>query len=91
MLNQNQKRLKNKALKIDIGLVICTIIIPIAMKILKIDFNITIVPLFIILFIFFYYLNFKVHQFYLENVENNLNKINNIKMINNLKKRNIRN
>ena len=86
MLNQNQKRLKNKALKIDIGLVICTIIIPIAMKILKIDFNITIVPLFIILFIFFYYLNFKVHQFYLENVENNLNKINNIKMINNLKK-----
>lgn len=65
ILNKNYKKLKNKALKIDIILVISTIIIPIAMKELKIDFNISIVPLFIILFVFFYYLNFKVHKFYL--------------------------
>ena len=73
-LNQNQKKLKNKALKIDIILVMCTIIIPIVMTIFNVDFNIKVIPLFIILFIFFYYLNFKVHQFYLENNLEKLNK-----------------
>ena len=68
-LNKNQKKLKNKALKIDIVLVLCTILIPIAMLFFKMDFNISIVPLFIILFVFFYYLNVKVHKLYLQ-VEN---------------------
>lgn len=65
-LNKNQKKLKNKALKIDIVLVLCTIFIPIAMLFFKMDFNISIVPLFIILFVFFYYLNVKVHKLYLQ-------------------------
>lgn len=68
-LNKNQKKLKNKALKIDIVLVLCTILIPIAMLFFKMDFNISIVPLFIILFVFFYYLNVKVHKLYLQ-IEN---------------------
>lgn len=68
-LNKNQKKLKNKALKIDIVLVLCTILIPIAMLFFKMDFNISVVPLFIILFVFFYYLNVKVHKLYLQ-VEN---------------------
>ena len=86
ILNQNQNKLKNKALKIDIILVIFTIIIPILMKILNIDFNITIIPLFLILFVFFYYLNFKVHQFYLRNIISNSNESKYLKKRNNSKK-----
>ena len=65
-INKNQKVLSNKAIKIDLFLIICTILIPIIMLVAKIEFSINIVPIFIILFFFFYYINAKVHELYLK-------------------------
>lgn len=65
ILNKNVKKLKNNAIKTDITLVIITIIIPILLLRLKIKIDIFIVPLFIILYILFLYLNNNVHKIYL--------------------------
>lgn len=65
-LNKNQKSIKNKAIKIDIIMVAITIIIPILMLVTNLEFNISIVPIFILLFIFFYYINSNVHKLYLK-------------------------
>lgn len=68
-LNKNGKTLKNRALKIDIFMVILTIIIPVLMLIFNIEVNIQIVPLFILLFVFFYYINSNTHKLYLKREE----------------------
>ena len=82
-LNKNQTQLKNKGLKIELLLVVFTIIIPVLMLIFNIDFRIQIVPIFLILFAFFYYINANVHKLYLKkekkeksknNVKNNKSK-----------------
>lgn len=65
-LNKNQTQLKNKGLKIELLLVVFTIIIPVLMLIFNIDFRIQIVPIFLILFAFFYYINANVHKLYLK-------------------------
>lgn len=65
-LNNNIKQLKNKALKIDIAMVIITIIIPILLLTLNIEINISIIPIFILLLILFYYINSNTHKLYLE-------------------------
>lgn len=65
-LNKNQKILKNKALRIDLGMVVITIGIPIMLLILDIEINLGIVPLFIILFALFYYINANAHKLYLK-------------------------
>ena len=66
ILNKNFKKLNNKAIKTDIVLVIMTIIIPAFILKLDIKMNISIVPLFIILYIFFIYLNTNVQKLYLD-------------------------
>lgn len=71
-LNKNQKNIKNKAIKIDLVLVLITIIIPVIMLITSLDFNISIVPMFVLLFIFFYYINSNVHKLYLKNEDKEL-------------------
>lgn len=63
-LNKNQKQLKKKGLKIELLLVVFTILIPIFMLVLGIDFEIQVVPIFILLFIFFYYINSNLHKLY---------------------------
>ena len=63
--NKNGYRLKNNAIKTDIILVVFTIIIPILLLVFNIDVNITIVPIYIILYIFFKYLNNNAHKLYL--------------------------
>ena len=82
-LNKNQTQLKNKGLRIELLLVAFTIIIPVLMLIFNIDFRIQIVPIFLILFAFFYYINANVHKLYLKkekkeksknNVKNNKSK-----------------
>lgn len=65
-LNKNWKMLKNKALKIDIVMVGITIIIPILLIIFNIEMNIGIVPILILLFILFYYINNNTHKLYLK-------------------------
>lgn len=91
ILNKNIKKLKNNAIKTDITLVIITIIIPILLLRLKIKIDIFIVPLFIILYTLFLYLNNNVHKLYLnkelesqeekENKKENQNKKKAIKYI----------
>ena len=73
--SKNQRILtENKAIKIDLGLVIFTILIPIAMILVNIDFNINIVPIFILLFFLYYYINEKVHQLYLKRHDKKISK-----------------
>ena len=64
-LNKNQNAIKNKAIKIDIFLVIITIIIPIFFSILKSEFQLAMVPVFIILYWGFKKINNNVHKLYL--------------------------
>ena len=70
ILNKNQKVLKNRALKIDIIMVAVTIAIPIIIMLFKIDVNIQLVPIFILLYSLFLVLNHNAHKFYLNEKEN---------------------
>lgn len=70
VLNKNQKILKNRALKIDIIMVAITIAIPIIILLFKIDVNIQLVPIFILLYSLFLVLNHNAHKFYLNEKEN---------------------
>ena len=74
LLNKNQKALKNKAIKIDIILVAITIIIPILLLIFNIEMNIGIVPMFVILYLLFRFLNGNAHKLYLKKEDELLEK-----------------
>ncbi len=63
-INKNEKMLDSKAIKIELGMIVSTILIPIAMVITNIEANITIVPIFILLFILFSYLKRNVYKIY---------------------------
>lgn len=63
-LNKNQRVLQNRALKIDLWIVIMTILIPIALLIFNITVNLAIIPIFLLLFIFFYYIDNHAHKLY---------------------------
>lgn len=73
-LNKNKKAFKNKALKIDIILVIITIIIPIILLYFNIEVNLGIVPTFIIFYSLFRFLNHNAHQLYLKKEDEILEK-----------------
>lgn len=65
VVNKNGKVLRNMALRIELGIVGITILIPIAMVITGIEANITIVPIFILMFIMLYYIKgnaYKIHK-----------------------------
>ena len=64
--SKNRKSLQNQAIKIDLGMVIVTILIPIAMLITKIETNITIVPILFLLLALCLYLNNNAHKLYLQ-------------------------
>lgn len=66
ILNKNTRTLKNKAIKVDLILVIITIIIPILLLQFNIELNLFIVPAFIILYSLFRFLNNNVHKLYLQ-------------------------
>ena len=69
LLNNNQRLLKNKAITIDIVIVLFTILIPIGLQIFHINFTILLVPIFIILFTIFFCINIKVHKLYLKEID----------------------
>lgn len=71
-LNNNEGKLKNKALKIDLFLVAATIVIPILLLVLKIELNILILPVFLLLFLLFYFININCHKLYLQSVTKNM-------------------
>lgn len=66
IMNKNRKAFTNKAIKIDIVLVLMTILIPLILVWKKIEVNLIIVPAFFILFALFLYLNNNVHRLYLQ-------------------------
>lgn len=74
-LNKNQKYIQNRALKIDLILVLLTILIPITMLAFHIEFSISIVPIFILLFLLFYFINHNAHKLYLNKVTEEEKKI----------------
>lgn len=69
ILNKNQKMIRNQAIKIDIWLVMATILIPIIMIIFNIENNTILVPIFILLFFLFYKISNNAHKVYMKKVE----------------------
>ena len=65
ILNKNQKALRNKAIRVDIFLVIMTIILPIFFIIIKSEFQLSMVPVFILLYFGFKKINNNAHKLYL--------------------------
>lgn len=74
-MNKNQKHLQNRAIKTDLVLVALTTILPIAMLAFNMEFSISIVPIFILLFLFFYFINHNVHKLYLKKITEEEKKI----------------
>lgn len=72
LLNKNASKLRNKAIVIDLVMVFFTIAIPIVFLKLDIELKLVVVPLFIILYIFFMVLNNNVHKLYLKNEDEEL-------------------
>lgn len=65
IINKNVKVLRNRALKIELSMCIATIIIPIAMIAVGMEANLTIVPIFLLLFTLLYYIKgnaYKIHK-----------------------------
>ena len=65
-LNKNIAKLKNRAILVDMVLVGITIIIPIILLQLNIKLDIFIVPLFLMFYALFSYLNSSIHKIYLK-------------------------
>ena len=65
-LNKNQKALKNQAIKVDIALVIVTIILPLMFSAVKSEFQLAMVPLLIILYLGCKKINNNAHELYLD-------------------------
>ena len=72
--NNNKKALYNKAIKIDIILVIISIIIPIVIVWKNIEINLFLIPTFLIFYALFKYLNDNVHKLYLEKEDKEIEK-----------------
>lgn len=68
-INKNTKKLQNKAIKTDLILVLATILIPIAIITFNLELNMTIVPVFLLLYIFFIFLDNNAHKLYLHKKE----------------------
>lgn len=74
LLNKNHQAFKNKAIKIDLILVIITIIIPVFLVMMNIEINLSIVPIFILLYILLKKINDNVHKLYLKKEDEILEK-----------------
>jgi Ca2+/Na+ antiporter len=73
-MSKNKKAFQNKAILTDIGLVIITIIIPILFMWANIELNLSIVPIFILLYFLFRIINQNVHKVYLKKEDEKLAK-----------------
>lgn len=71
-INKNQNILSNKALKIDIIMIIFTILLPLVL--INVQKDISIIPAFILLFILFYIINKNTHKLYLSKVRTTIEK-----------------
>lgn len=66
IMNKNTKNLKNNAIRIDLVMVIITIIIPILLLRFNIELSFALVPLFILLYMLFKIINTNAHKIYLK-------------------------
>lgn len=73
-MSKNKKAFQNKAILTDIGLVIITIMIPILFMWADIELNLSIVPIFILLYFLFRMINQNVHKVYLKKEDEKLAK-----------------
>ena len=71
VLNKNQKAFKNKAIRVDVILLVITIILPLAFILLKTELKLVMAPILILLYFGFKKINSNVHELYLkkENME----------------------
>lgn len=74
IVNKNRKAFSNKAIKVEIILVLITIVIPVFLVWKNIEMNITLVPIFLILYALFQYLNNNAHKLYLEKEDKQIEK-----------------
>lgn len=70
-LNKNSKTLKNRALQIDLILVLFTILIPIFMRIFHFETQGILIPVFILLLFVFYRITNNAHRLYSEKSKDN--------------------
>ena len=75
IINKNIKILKNKAIFIDLILVIITILIPLLLIIFNVDIQINLIPIFIIIYVLFRFINNNVHKLYLTKEDQKLEQI----------------
>lgn len=69
LLNKNGYILKNRGLRIDICLVIATILLPVLLLKTGMEIKLEIIPIFLLLFVLFYYINNNAHKLYLKKEE----------------------
>ena len=83
LINKNIKSLKNNAIKLDMILIATTILIPFLLLAFNIDLNINLIPIFIITYALFVYINSNTHKIYLkeENLEEERNRKKNYKKV----------
>lgn len=74
LLNKNQKALKNKAIRVDLILVIITIILPVFFTLLNSNLQFSMVPVFILLYFGFKKINNNVHKLYLKKEDKEIEK-----------------
>ena len=74
IINKNRRAFGNLAIRIDIILVLLTIVIPITLIWLNIEISIYIIPIFILLYLLFNLINNNTHKLYLKKEENKLEK-----------------
>lgn len=74
ILNKNRRAFSNRAIKIDMVLVIITILIPIFFVWKNIEIGLFVVPAFLILYSLFLYLNNNAHKLYLEKEDEEITK-----------------
>ena len=75
ILNKNQKTLKNKAIKVDIILVILTILLPFILVLFNSEVKITMVPIFILLYFGMKKINDNAHKLYLKEEDKEIEEI----------------
>lgn len=74
ILNKNQKILKNKAIKVDLLLVGITIILPVFFILIKSEFQFSMVPILILLYLGCNKINSNVHDLYLKEEDKEIEK-----------------
>lgn len=77
ILNKNQKYLKNKAIKVDLLLVVLTIILPIIFIAVKSELQILMVPVLIFLYLGFRKIDNNAHKLYLKHQDKEIKEIQN--------------